>query len=313
MKPVFIGGCERSGTTMLGAMLGSHPQYLCPPEMPFKIDLLRKGLDGRSLSPTEIRSLLEGDLKAELQGWRIGDQTWSFSTAASAEVIRHIVRAYGDMHGNNDPDVWIDHTPNNIRWAATLAAEFPDSSFVHIVRDGRGVAASLMKLEWGPNTAHRSAHYWLEGLSFGLATETALDSRCTRVRYEDLVAQPEPTLRKLCSAIDIEFDPAMVEGSGFAVNTYSRGQHALVGKAPEEARASAWEQQLSSREIEIIESVVADELSLLGYETRFGMKAVPSTRRERWSSELREIIKARVTNRFRKRARIKNARRASGE
>jgi hypothetical protein len=40
MKPIFIGGCERSGTTLLGAMLGTHPRYLCVPEMKFKIDVL---------------------------------------------------------------------------------------------------------------------------------------------------------------------------------------------------------------------------------------------------------------------------------
>lgn len=311
MKPVFIGGCERSGTTMLGAMLGSHPRYLCPPEMPFKVDLLRKGLVGRIMSADEIRSLLKNDLKAELQGWRVDDQTWSFSTAGSSDAIRNIVRAYGELIEKTDPEVWIDHTPNNIRWSATLADEFPESSFVHIVRDGRGVAASLMKLEWGPNTVHRSAHYWLEGVSFGLATEAALESRCIRVRYEDLVANPEPTLRELCTEIGIEFDPAMVAGGGFAVNKYSQGQHALVGKAPEEGRASAWEQQLSSREIEIIEAIVADELTLLGYETRFGLKAVPPSRKERWSSEVREVIKARITNRVRRRARIKQARRAA--
>jgi len=41
MKPIFIGGCERSGTTLLGAMLGGHADLLCVPEMQFKFDILR--------------------------------------------------------------------------------------------------------------------------------------------------------------------------------------------------------------------------------------------------------------------------------
>ena len=32
MIPVFIGGCPRSGTTLLGAMLGAHRDVICPPE-----------------------------------------------------------------------------------------------------------------------------------------------------------------------------------------------------------------------------------------------------------------------------------------
>ena len=311
MRPVFIGGCERSGTTMLGAMLGSHPSHLCPPEMPFKIDLLRAGAKRKDLPATAIRSVVQSNPKAELQGWRIGDQTWGFESATAPDAIRTIVKSYGELNDRSAPQVWIDHTPNNIRWAATLAEAFPESTFVHIIRDARAVAASLMELEWGSNTAYRSAHYWLEGVSFGLAAESALKSRCTRVRYEDLVIEPEATLQQLCKSIDIEYDAAMVESGGYAVNTYSRKQHALVGQAPDSARASAWERKLSSRKVEIIESIVADELRLLGYEPRFGLAAVPPTRRERWSSEAREILAARIVNRFRKRLRIRRARRDS--
>ena len=34
-RPVFIGGCGRSGSTMLGAMLGTHPDCLTTPEATF--------------------------------------------------------------------------------------------------------------------------------------------------------------------------------------------------------------------------------------------------------------------------------------
>jgi Sulfotransferase family len=40
MRPIFIGGCERSGTTMLGAMLGSHSECICVPESQFIDDLI---------------------------------------------------------------------------------------------------------------------------------------------------------------------------------------------------------------------------------------------------------------------------------
>jgi hypothetical protein len=278
--------------------------------MPFKVDLLRMGPGGEAVGEERVRAALAGDVKAELQGWRISEQSLDFGSAKPVDVITHIVRAYGAMSGKGDPDVWIDHTPHNIRWTKTLAAEWPDASFIHIIRDGRGVAASLMRLEWGPNSAYRAAHYWLEGLSFGLAAEASLGPRCVRVHYEDLVKEPHATLEKLCDGCGIAFDPAMAEGSGFEVTAYSRGQHEHVGRPPQEDRASAWERELSSREIEIFEAVVSDVLPMLGYESRNGIAATPPDRAERWSAEMRDLFERRVANRLRRRARFKKAGRA---
>ncbi|MGH2754847.1 MAG: sulfotransferase family protein, partial [Actinomycetota bacterium] len=210
----------------------------------------------------------------------------------------------------DDADVWIDHTPNNIRRAATLAQAFPDASFVHLVRDGRAVAASLMKVEWGPNSVHRAAHYWLEGTSFGLAAESWLKDRCVRVRYEDLIARTDGTLRWLTSELGIEHHADMAHGGGLEVPVYTKEQHALVGRPPEQSRASAWERELSDREIEIFEAVVGDQLSMLGYEPRVGGAAVPPTTMERRRSELMDLYRRRVTNKIRKRSRIRTARRA---
>lgn len=307
MKPVFIGGCQRSGTTMLGAMLGAHPEYLCPPEMPFKWSLLREAQSDGAVTQEQTRAILGRDAKATLQGWRISEQQWDFDKASAPQVIREIVGAFGKLQGRSEVSVWIDQTPNNTRWAATLAERFPDATFVHLVRDGRAVAASLMRLEWGPNSIHRAGHYWLEALSFGLATELSLGRRCVRIRYEDLVSAPETTLRKLCEEIDIEFHPAMVKGGGFTATAYNRKQHALVGGPPQESRISAWEEQLSDREVEIFESIVADELVLLGYQPRFGVRARPAGPKERWQSELRDLYQRRLTTRIRKRSRIKAA------
>ncbi|MGH2753432.1 MAG: sulfotransferase, partial [Actinomycetota bacterium] len=94
MKPVFIGGCERSGTTMLGAMLGAHPRHLCPPEMPFKIDVLIAAA-GRSLSQEAARRIVSAHPKAALQGWRIDQQEWGFASAPAPGIVLEMVRAYG--------------------------------------------------------------------------------------------------------------------------------------------------------------------------------------------------------------------------
>src|SRR6188472_1560818 len=59
MKPLFIGGCERSGTTMLGAMLGGHSRCLCLPESQFMDDqLAHADADGRVDSRAALSRIL---------------------------------------------------------------------------------------------------------------------------------------------------------------------------------------------------------------------------------------------------------------
>ena len=309
MRPVFIGGCVRSGTTMLGAILGAHPRHVCPPEMPFKFDMLRAAAADGALSAGEAHRVAEGHWKASALGWHLDAQRWDFAASTVAEAAEGIVRGYGELHGRPDPVVWIDHTPVNVRFAAALAKAFPEASFVHVVRDGRAVMASMMRVEWGPDGPLAAARMWTERVAQGMAAETALHGRCARVRYEDVVAEPEPTLRRLCRDIGIEYHPAMLTGSGFSATPYIASQHALVGRPPDASRLDAWTEQLADREVEIFEAAVGDLLPLLGYEPRFGLNARAATRKERQLAELRQVVLGRTVNRLRKRLRLRAARR----
>lgn len=306
MKTIFVGGVERSGTTMLGSMLGTPATYICPPEMPFKTTILDSDQD--RWSPMQLRELVLSDPKTELQGWRIAEQDWRFENASSSQAVVEIVRGYARLVDRADPAVWIDHTPNNARRALTLMRAFPDARFIHVVRDGRAVAASLRKLEWGPNTMRRAARFWLEGLSFGLAAESAFADRSIRVRYEDVVADPIATLREICEEVGIAFDPLMREGRGLQVAAYTRGQHALVGKPPQAERVTRWRNELADREVEIFEAEVGDALQLLGYEPQFGPRAKAATKVERLKAEANDLVRRRVINRARKRARFRAGR-----
>jgi hypothetical protein len=202
--------------------------------------------------------------------------------------------------------VWIDHTPRNMNFASTISEEFPDGRFVHIVRDGRAVAASLLRVDWGPNTIDEAARMWLVRLSYGLAAEAATEGviPVTRVRYEDLVAEPEPTLRRLCEQLELEYHPDMVEAGGFTPPASSRSIHELVGRSPEPDRTEAWRRELTARQIEIFESIANDALRMVGYAPDLGRRARPTTRRERYGFRLRElasrpVLRARRRRRWR--------------
>jgi hypothetical protein len=305
MKPIFIGGCERSGTTLLGAMLGAHARHLCVPEMQFKFDILqladRNGAQGYNKAAL-VKALAR---RSHFRLWELAIDVTTIAqeSGSSRELIEWFVRLYGQKVDKPTPMLWLDHTPKNIRYAHTLFAAFPDARMIHIVRDGRAVAASVLPLDWGPNVIDSAARYWAERLAYGLAAEIRWPDKVIRVHYEDLVQRPEATLKILCERLTICYDPAMNQGQGFQVPRYTARQHALVGQAPDSTRVDMWRQQLTPRQIEIFEHVTGDLLQTVGYSLDFGLAARKATWKESLTASLQDLYQREFVNRRRKRQR----------
>lgn len=278
MRPVFIGGCSRSGTTLLGALLGAHSRCICVPEMPFKFDLLTRldwsgGVDG-----DELARLLRPMSKFRQWGISAGRLAALCEREGSDydRTIDHIVALYVDRVGKGDVDRWVDHSPENIKHVNALHARFPDARFLHIVRDGRAVTASLLKLRWGPNTVPAAARHWAQALGYGLAAEARHPDLVKRVRYEELVREPPAVLREICAFLGLEHEEQLGRHTEFAIPRGTFSQHRLVATRPDPNRAIAWRRTLEPRQIELFESYAGDLLVSLGYERLFDPARPPS-------------------------------------
>jgi hypothetical protein len=311
IEPVFIGGCDRSGTTFLGSVLGSHHSILCVPEAQFKYELF--GL----VSQTDKNLDIEKVTNFLVQNWRLGlwdireeiEKKFRVSGARDvASILRWLSVRYGEKVGKTKSSLWIDHTPSNLRHIFQLINYFPYARFIHIVRDGRAVASSFFRLEWGPNTPIEAARFWLEKITYGLAAENAIGSeRIIRVRYEDLLLNMNETLERICDFLGIEVCDEMKKASGFRPHCYTAKQHALVGSPPNPKRAFAWQSLMSIREIEIFESIAGDVLRCLSYKPHFIEHARPARPWERRRMHFRSII-LNIVNRGRYRVRKVKAR-----
>jgi hypothetical protein len=260
MTPVFVGGCDRSGTTVLGAMLGTHSDCLCVPESQFIIAAISSPRFSRSnLDVAAALDLIANHPRFRIWQTGLGESTTSPRPTATsyAELIEWLVTRYGTKCGKPSARIWVDHTPSNVKYAASLFELFPGGKLVHIVRDGRAVASSLLR-------------------------------RVARVRYEDLISRPEETLKRLCAFAGIDYQPGMVEGTGFRVPAFTRAQHALVGQRPSPSRIDAWRGELSPRQVEIFESIAGDMLTYLGYSATYGPRAQPMSTSERMVAHLRQ-------------------------
>lgn len=285
---VLIGGCPRSGTTLLGAMLGVGAERLTVPESTFKFRLLRDLRGGGDVLDTDsaLRRLAVDPL---FRLWDVAVPEVSVERQPSlsyASLLHDLVLSYGRAVGKPNPSFWIDHTPGNMRYAASLARALPRARFIHIIRDGRAVAASVMPLDWGPNTITQAAHYWGVHVAQGLAAAYTLGSeRVLTVRFEDIVDDPERALRTTCRFLGSSYDPAMIDRRDFAVGSYTQAMHRLVGARPDRTRADAWRARLTSSQVAAFEWVTGDLLDLLGYQLVHGAHARPRS----WPARLAEL------------------------
>lgn len=255
---------------MLGAMLGGATECLVTPETHFK----QRILVGFQTQPTRtisadqfLASLFD---TSELSFWGIRVEREMLPTTVNRALVRHsldaVLRVYGTSQQKCDATVWIDHTPVNIKSSLLLDAFYPDAKFIHIVRDPRAVGASVLKLEWGPNTPRDFAHWWATHMAHGLATEHRFGERCLRVRYEDILENSETALRRVCEFAEIAYCPEMLSRQRFEVPSYSANQHHLVGGRPDTSRASAWKRELHPLSAWKIGSVLGELIELFGYE-----------------------------------------------
>ena len=121
VRPVFIGGCERSGTTFLADMIGKFDRSLVVPESQFIADVLGRRDDFSNIG--EIKSYLAHSFRfkvwdVDISLVDIADD--SLNTVDNLRILfNQIVKAYAEKVNVLEFDVWVDHTPSNT-WYLSL-------------------------------------------------------------------------------------------------------------------------------------------------------------------------------------------------
>jgi protein-tyrosine sulfotransferase len=231
MKKIFIGGAPRSGTTYLGAMLQALPGAIVTPESQFKTEIV-------FISAADFSKKLV--LHRKFKPWKIDfSELIEIEAQNIAAFMDALVHLYGKKNGCSKAILWIDHTPGNLRSIVAIKTFFPDSKFIHIHRDGRGIAASTIPLEWGGNTIPEVAKHWLVEMGYGLSAELFFQDDVYRIQYEDLIVDPNIIIRRGSKKIEelgTDVDYLNTRHDVSFIPDYSKNQHKLVGGAPDPKR-----------------------------------------------------------------------------
>ncbi|NOY69189.1 MAG: sulfotransferase [Deltaproteobacteria bacterium] len=242
-SPVFLVGAERSGTTLLRLMLDHHPRIAFHHEFEFAVDMLQETGDGHIIYPdlrdyynylNLNRIFLDSNFKIN-RGLPYDELINDFLLQKQSRSGKPFVGA--TVHRNF-------HYLNLI---------WPKAKFIHIVRDGRDVALSTVKMGWAGNM-YTGAKRWLnaEKTWDQLSAQLPGKQQLT-VFFEDLIENPTEILSKICQFIGVPFEERMF--NYIKHSTYS---------SPDTQAINKWK-KLKPFDIRICESQIAFFLTKKGY------------------------------------------------
>jgi hypothetical protein len=275
-----VVGATRSGTTLLRLMLDSHPELAIPFETHFLRHVIRRCKQGR-VTPEELAELVTShhrwpDFHLEAEDYLA--RLREIQPLNAADAIRAFYRLYAEKQGKPR---WGEKTPGYVHKMPLLAAVLPEARFVHIIRDGRDIAVSVISRKVGADTVPEAARRWKETIGQARTASAALP-HYLELRFEDLIRDTQPVLRRICEFIELDFDPAMLEyhkraGERLGERRRRRtgppregpgkpGGHRLTMQPPREDQISKWRNELSEDDRRAFEAIAGDLLVELGYD-----------------------------------------------
>ena len=164
-------------------------------------------------------------LGSEPTAGRLPAAVWRFKTEVDAFVT--ILDDLAETHG---ADVWIEKSPTHFAYIDTISRYIPDARFVHLVRPGTDVIASMQAVAGDQPDDPSWARYasidfcvdiWRNAME--VAQTHITDERHLIVSYRRLVAEPERELGAIARFIGLHFDRLMLEGRSRIVEDLVKG------------------------------------------------------------------------------------------
>jgi hypothetical protein len=299
--PVFTGGLARSGTTLLHTALSLHSRIHSSREAHFLKEV--RAAVVTSGDPGERFDLLWAAFSSSPQSRPTVDQgaVRANFLAAAGPGLREFVRAVLETDASARGKArWGAKVPDHIDAVPQVLGWFPDCRFIWITRDPRAVITSRTSASWNRSTdVSRLAGTWQKRADLRSRRWTA-DPRFLFIRYEDLVADWEGTIRSVLAHVGEEPEDRILHPAptDLGFNTSFEGRDAPRDAAIVEGRNERWRNELSDRQVWSIQRKAARGMERFGYEP----VSLPLLRRAAWNVSAAVSTKASSFRRRRRKA-----------
>jgi hypothetical protein len=217
---LFLVGCPRSGTTLLQSLLAAHPEVISFPESHlFQSLWMHRWSRLLGLAYPKGRQQLNWFLQEINQPQFINNLPKNARFMHQyGKVLQEALDSATLAQGKQ---IWLEKSPEHVRYIRYIEAAIPDAKFIHLIRNGSDVVASLYDVThkhrqpevWGePWELEKCIRHWVRSVEFSSLHLNKPNH--ILVRYEALVENPEVILRELCDFIGTPFYPSMLKDYG---------------------------------------------------------------------------------------------------
>lgn len=316
-RATFVAGQAKSGTTLLVALLDSHPELLVLPEETayFPTVLTKYAPWGRRaqfdyLTKQSLSNVLFGGpckwgkrnyATFPREKFLLTFERAAFDPAnAQQDLLVLMVKAYAATLGRSLDTVtrWVEKTPANRNHVGAIVSRFPQAKILVTLRDPRAILAAQIALEKTRQTGRFSTYYVIA--HWRVAAKLARRIRDAKVpglvvQYERLVREPAKTMEQVCGYLGIGFDPDTVLtptklGRFWSGNSAARTNFSEISTEP----VARWERELSNDEIGWAEWHCRDLMPEFGYEPRLSRRELRCFVRPIRGERAREYLKSRA-------------------
>ncbi len=283
LTPFFIFGSPRSGTSLLSRMVDSHEHLVVPNEsLIFKMFSSFIDCYGDLSQLDNQRVLLQDILATRVIGyWQPKPDFETVSGLIKRPGFAGVIEALiCSTATDKDLRAWGEKSPGHVFYWNEIKREFPEAKAIHIVRDGRDVASSIINARMGPKTYHAAARMWRNYL----AQIEKIKQECNadqfiEVRYESLLTNPQENLQKICDLLSVTYSDSMLNFFEKDTNYQTDKTNLENLRKPLIAdNQEKWRNKLSVEDLQEFETVAGDVLNRFGYATANKLGSLPSTK-----------------------------------
>jgi hypothetical protein len=268
--PVYLAGIERSGTSLMYALLASHPNIAMTRRTNLWSffynqygDLGQPENFERCLAAMlRYKRLLKLQPDAERIRREFGQGEASYGRLF-ALLEQHNAQREGKPR-------WGDKSLNQERYVEQIFAAYPNARMIQMVRDPRDrYASALTRWKVIRGRVGSGLARWIWSIEQGKRNQQRYPDRYTMVRYESLAARPEETLREICAFIGEEYTPAMLTMEGAPAHRNKGGNSSYGKREPGKISTSSigrFRKVLSQRDIAFMQAYAGRPMAEFGYE-----------------------------------------------
>jgi len=274
-QPVFIISSGRSGTTLMRSMLVAGGQIAIPVETQIihllpVIYRINRGFSWEDHVRLIIASF---ESQRDFPLWQVNMADAYRKALALPEDERSLARIINEVfftyaaQAFPNAHMWGDQSPLHTLYLPYIKRVFPNASYLHLLRDGRDVVSSSLE-HYGSDTLFEAVLRWKTSLKrIDRFQKTLAPEQYIEVRYENLVREPEPTLRRVCEFIGIDYSSLMLEYWNLpsTIEHRYKAHHQNLAKPVFDSSIGKWRERLTKQEQDYVMRNMAAELQKLGY------------------------------------------------